>query len=151
MEKELLLLHVSLVPVFLDFPIQFIRHLLELLFSIHRCDAVNCDPIGEGGFPLVMSVTRVIPLDLAQWTWVSLDIACVLPGKPGINPKRISNRAHLFQSPTYATSASQHKNFAYFGYGVGHEVLPRRSASIRERYRNQRPLHPPINLEWPPD
>ena len=62
------------MPVFLDFPIEFLRHLLELLLSVDRCDAVNCDAIGEGSFPFAMSLTEVDALALAQRTWVSLDI-----------------------------------------------------------------------------
>jgi hypothetical protein len=54
--------------VFLDFPIEFFRHLPELLLSVHRCDAVNRDAIGKGCFSLAMPVTEVDPLALAQWT-----------------------------------------------------------------------------------
>ena len=81
------------MPVFLDFPIEFFRHLLELLFSVNRCDAVNCDAIGERGFPLAVSLTEVDAL--ARRTWVSLDIpvciACIY-GKPVRSSKGKSNR-----------------------------------------------------------
>lgn len=84
------------MPVLLDFPIEFFRHLLELLLLVNRRDAINCDAIREGGLPLTMSVTEVDPLTLAQWTWVSLDatmcIACI-SGKPDINSKERSNCA----------------------------------------------------------
>ena len=87
---------VSLVPVFLDFPIEFFRHPLELLLSVDRCDTVNSNAIGEGSFPLAMSLTEVDPLALAQWTRVSLDIPmCIayVSGEPGVGSEKKSNRA----------------------------------------------------------
>ena len=69
------------MPVFLDFPIQFFRHLLELLLSVDCCEAVNSDAIREGGLPLSMTVAEVNPLALSQWTWMGFDtsmsIACI--------------------------------------------------------------------------
>lgn len=79
------------MPVFLDFPIEFFRHLLELLLLVDRCDAVNRDPIRKGSLPLAMSLAEVDTLPVAQWTWVSLDVSvCItyISDKPSSNSKR---------------------------------------------------------------
>ena len=60
--------------MFLDFPIEFLRHPLELLLFVDRRDAVNSDAVREGSFPFAMPVSEVNPLTLSQWTWVSFEI-----------------------------------------------------------------------------
>ena len=83
------------MPVFLDFPIELLRRLLEFLLSVDRCDAVNGDAIGERGFPFAMTMTEVDPLAFSQWARISFDISmritCV-QGKLGIDSKRGSHR-----------------------------------------------------------
>ena len=61
--------------MFLNFPIEFFRHLLELLLPVDRCDAVYSNAIREGGFPFAMTVTEVDPLAFSQWTWMSFEIS----------------------------------------------------------------------------
>ena len=69
------------MPVFLDFPIEFFRHPLELHLPVDGRDAVDGDAVGEGSLSLARAMAEVDSFTLPQRAWVSLDvsvrIACV--------------------------------------------------------------------------